>query len=121
MSRQSDPPVPFDRVAGLLAGCPDPGGVLTPATRPSPRRAVTRPPLGAVVPGELPALPPGAPDLELPANVTFLVLALALGVKAHVLNRELIPLGIFASQHTILPFAVAAHVCARLGVRARSA
>lgn len=75
----------------------------------------------AAKPSGVPAPPPEIRKLVLPASIKVRDLAVALGCKLFVLNRELIPMGVFAGPTTELDFATAAQLCARFGVNAQMA
>lgn len=99
----------FNRVAALLDGCPDPGGVLYP----KPSSVLC--PAGASPPRH-PYVPKVA-QLVLPASgVTVRQLAELLGLPAFLVMREFINLGLFFTSSAQADHAAISRLCARLGV-----
>ena len=103
----------FNRVAALLDGCPDPGGVLYP------RPAATVGSPGAPPPrhAELPKVT----ELILPAvGVTARQLAELLGLPLFAVHREFVNLGLLFLLDAIVPRAAVHQLCSRLGVSVTS-
>ncbi len=99
----------FNRVAALLDGCPDPGGVLYP--QPIPK--VCRP--GAPIPRCAPV--PKITQLLLPASgVTVRQLAELLGLRVFEVVHEFIALKLFFPHDALLGQAAVCQLCFRLGV-----
>ncbi len=100
----------FNRVAALLEGCPDPGGVLYPQPGPTPGRLRAPPPWRAYL--------PAVAELVLPAAViTVRRLAELLGLPVFEINRVFISLGLFFLPDAVVPSAAVYQLCSQLGVR----
>ena len=99
----------FNRVAALLEGCPDPGGVLYPQYAPKVCRS------GVPVPRRVPV--PKVTQLVLPASgVTVRQLAELLGLRVFEVMHEFIALNLFFPHDALLDHTALCRCCTRLGV-----
>ena len=108
-----------NRVAALLDGCPDPGGVLYPPAPPPPLPPY-RPPVPKVTHLVLPAA--GLCVRELAALLGFSFIALQYERFAlRMSDSPYVPLGTSNLLSVPLDFAAASRLCAHLGVSVTSA
>ena len=99
----------FNRLAAILDGCPDPGGVLY---RQAP---MTNRPGGVPFPRRMSV--PKVSELVLPGpGVTAPQLAEFLGLPVFVVRGEFVKLGLFFPHDAPLDHAAIRQLCSRLGV-----